>query len=269
MITQYDPSTKSPESTADWLRNFREAPQLPLIIKRFYPQGIDQERLMDRAGDYVLSYAAWETVRLGRASLAVGNPYTPDVQGRQLPYTGFEGYLAGSDIPNVDRIRFIAQSGSHFDRVGRIVFGDARMKHIEEFLSGDMQTINKFSDETLKSIVISADTLFNWIRQYFKDDIARVEEEFMDFRSATYESLKMMPESYYSIDPMTHKVSLSIPLPRQELVRHGIPYDVVLKDRENQGYSFMVIISHAASPVLAATVQDMLDPLEHTVEAYY
>lgn len=265
MLREYDPAIKAPEDTPAWSRNFRDMPQLSLFLKRLYPSPADQARLMERAGEYVVRYAAWETIRLGRASLVVSNPYCTAVQEGPLPYTGFEGYLAGSDIPMWDRVNFMARTGSYFRRLGYLVFGDAIVNSIQDFLNGDLEMVSKHSVETLRSMVLTADTLFNWVRQHFKENINRKAEEFEEFKSATYAALKSMPEAYYTIDPETRRASLSIPLPRQELARHGTPYKVVLNPTETQGYLFLITLSKASFPPFCAASQEMLNPLEHHI----
>ncbi len=268
MLKKYDPAIKAPEDTPAWSRNFRDISQLALFLRKLFPDPEDQERLMDRAGEYVVRYAAWETIRQGRASLVVGNPQCPAIQEGPLPYTGFEGYLAGSDISLWERVNFIARTGSHFRHLGYLVFSDAIVNSIQDFLNGNLEIVSKYSVETLRSMVLTADTLFNWVRQHFKEHIDRNADEFEDFKSATYAALKSMPEAYYTIDPITHHACLSIPLPQEQLRRHGPPYKVVLNPTETQGYLFLLALSKASLPPFCAASQEILNPLEHNIDGY-
>ncbi len=110
---------------------------------------------------------------------------------------------------------------------------------------------------------------FGEVRQQMINRTERDDGEYQDFRKSTYDLLKNMPDSYYTIDPLTHHVRVDIPLPRQELERRGESYAISFSDTEKRGYGFMLVLSHAASPLLTAATQDMLDPLEHGIEDIY
>lgn len=58
-----------------------------------------QEAILEKCEKYERQYEAYEFVRGGRAAALVGNPHYRGKDGREheLPYTGLEGYYAGSE----------------------------------------------------------------------------------------------------------------------------------------------------------------------------
>jgi hypothetical protein len=98
-----------------------------------------QERLraaiIEQCGAYEQPYEAYELVRAGRAVEIVGNPQYLDSDGKEhaLPYTGLEGYYAGSEErpgrPGMTKEHIIEEEA----HVGRELLTDMKKRSIENY----------------------------------------------------------------------------------------------------------------------------------------
>jgi hypothetical protein len=91
--------------------------------------------IIEQCGAYEQPYEAYELVRAGRAAEIVGNPHYLDRDGKEhaLPYTGLEGYYAGSearpDRPGITKEYIIEEEAN----VGRELVKNIKRRCVENY----------------------------------------------------------------------------------------------------------------------------------------
>jgi len=110
--------------------------------------------VIDQCGEYEKQYEAYELVRRGRAVEIVGNPHYIDRYGSicELPYTGLEGYYAGSeerpDRPGMTKEQIVEEEAN----VGLKLLKEIKKRCIENYSWASFTKLQKASEAGIAGV---------------------------------------------------------------------------------------------------------------------
>jgi hypothetical protein len=266
MNPHWEPGQKAEVDLSGWTCRERIIKSLRHIMPAFYPKGWDFHELTREAGKFEASMEAFAVVYYGRGSQCIGQPYDAST-GQVLSYTGYEGWLEGTHYTRKQKVKIIANAGySYRQWLAYHTGGEKNKERIDEYFNvirGDDLELDyreeKERDEFISYAWLLHNYLFNQSREQFKHMRkildAQGEEQYRQFYTETYQSIRDFPPFEYAWDALAETFTMSLWLPKCQLTLFGEQYPVSLTTRQVEGLEFIHELNDAGLPPIAAAIE--------------